>query len=260
MRNELEIDAYRRQEDLLIVLRGRLVLRHCQDVKARLGNLLNAQIVNVYLYLGELTFLDSAGLGLLVGVKMQANKNRTSLTFLSPNSRVEDIFRVSKLNTIFEIRGGPDAETIHAELIKDEYCLWRDGRDTQQSLNATEHGMQAPGLGNVSDMAQMPLRESMKSESGQRVLQLCNEAVEYLRQAEHPKAIEIYEQVLALDPENLSVLNNLGVVYEKKPEWYGKSMEIWKRLLDLSTRLKDDKHAARARKHIESLSKLTGSE
>ena len=54
---------------------------------------------------GDRTWLG-ARLGVLVGLKMLANKNRTRLTFLAPPPRIEDILRVSKLDTIFEIRGG----------------------------------------------------------------------------------------------------------------------------------------------------------
>lgn len=256
MNNELELDAYRKEQDLLVVLRGRLVLRHCGEVGTRLDTLFNAQIVNIYLDLSELSFLDSAGLGLLVRLKTQANRNRTSLTFLSPPSRVEDIFRVSKLNTIFDIRGAPEADTLRAALIRDDLCLWRDRRDAQQSGHVTEHGFAEKGPGHTS-ITQMPLAEASRGESASRVNQLCNEAVEYLRQAQYVKAAECYESVLALDAENLTVLNNLGVVYEKKEEWYRKALEIWKRLETLSVKNHDEKHAARARKHIESLSKLT---
>jgi tetratricopeptide (TPR) repeat protein len=196
---------------------------------------------------------------LLVGLKMQANRNRTSLTFLSPPPRVEDIFRVSKLNTIFEILSGPEADVIQATLKKDEYCLWSDSKDTRQSGYITEHSL--GGKPTVhGGITQVPLNEGPRDEIALRVNQCCNEAVEHLRLAEYAKAAEAYEKALQLDPENLSALNNLGVVYEKKPEWYGKSLRTWKQLLELSNRLPDEKHAARARKHIESLSKLVGAD
>jgi len=104
MSRTFEIDAYRKQRELLIVLRGRLIQDHCQDAKTRLVGLINPKIDQVYVHLGELAFLDSAGLGVLVGLKMASNKNRVRLSLLSPTSRIRDVLRVSKLDTIFEIR------------------------------------------------------------------------------------------------------------------------------------------------------------
>ena len=75
----------------------------------------------MYMLLGDLEFLDSAGLGVLVGFKMAASKNRTRLIFLSPPPRVEDIFRISKLDTILEVLKGAEADVICASLRKDEF-------------------------------------------------------------------------------------------------------------------------------------------
>jgi anti-sigma B factor antagonist len=258
MSQEFEIDAYRKEQDLMVVLRGRLVLRYCQDVKSRLTSLFNTQVVHVYLYLENLSFLDSAGLGVLVGLKMMANRNRTSLTFLSPPARVEDIFRVSKLNTIFEIRSGPDADVIYASMKKDDYLLWSSGKEQQQSMYVTEHNT-GNRQNTQANLTQMPINDSPLDDITVRVHQLCDEAIEHIRQANYEKAVQSYQEALRLDPKNLSTLNNLGVVYEKKPEWYGKSIQIWQQLLDLSEKNQDEKHASRARKHIENLSKLVRS-
>ena len=54
MAKEFEIDAYRRNRELLIILRGRLVLNYCQDTKTRLFTLFSPQVDKVYLYLNEL--------------------------------------------------------------------------------------------------------------------------------------------------------------------------------------------------------------
>jgi anti-anti-sigma factor len=261
MAKEFEIDAYRKGQELLIVLRGRLVLRYCQDVKTRLSSLFSSQLSRVYLYLAELSFLDSAGLGLLVGLKMQANRSNASLVFLSPPARVEDIFRVSKLHAIFEIQTGPEADVLYASIKKDEYCLWRDSRDAQQALFNTEQPTTSGGGGGSAaahqlNITQLPSHATPTDELDARVHRHCSDAVDAIRQADYDKAVEAYRQALSLDPENLSALNNLGVVYEKKPEWYALSIETWRSLLDVSTRMRDDKHAERARKHIESLSKL----
>jgi anti-sigma B factor antagonist len=251
MPNEFEIDAYRNGRELYIVLRGRLVLSGCQDAKTRLGNLLTSQTDLMYLAMSELTFLDSAGLGVMVGIKMNANKSHTRLVLLSPPQRIQDIFRVSKLDTIFDIRSGAEADLIATRFKSPEYCLWRDSKDDRQVLYNTEADY-IPR----NQMTQLTMVDGGGGENDSRVRQLCDEAVEFIRQGEYLKAIENYRRALNLDPNNLSALNNLGIVYEKRAEWYSQAVEIWRRVLDLSEHDHDEKHAGRARKHLETLSKL----
>jgi tetratricopeptide (TPR) repeat protein len=83
------------------------------------------------------------------------------------------------------------------------------------------------------------------------------DAVEYLRQGDYPKAIDAYQRALQFEPENLTALNNLGIIYEKRPQWYPQARQIWEKVLDLSRRHGDDQHAARAQKHLQSLAKLS---
>lgn len=248
MASEFEIDAYRKGRELFVILRGRLVLNYCTDVKNRLGNLLTSQVDQMYVYMAEMTFLDSAGLGVMVGLKMNANKSQTRLTLLSPPQRIQDIFRISKLDTIFDIRNGAEADVLASMMRRAEFCLWRDSKDEQRMQCSTE-----------ADLGQWNPMQQLATASGENDLQvrkLCEEAVELIRQGEYPKAIESYRRALTLEPDNLSALNNLGIVYEKRAEWYPQAVEIWKRVLSLSERSADEKHAGRARKHLETLGKL----
>lgn len=254
MPTDFEIDAYRKSHDLFVVLRGRLILQYCHDAKTRLINLLTPQVDHVYLYLAELQFLDSAGLGVLVALKMSASKHRCRLTLLSLPSRIEDIFRVSKLDTIFEIHGGTEAEVIRGSLQNDANCLWRDKKDQRQRhfSTASEPTPQQHG-----PLTQVPFTKGLEGdESDQKVKQYCLDAVEYIKRGEYQQAIDAYRNALSLDKENLTALNNLGVIYEKRPEWYGEARNVWQEVLQISTRNDDEKHARRARKHLESLSHL----
>jgi anti-sigma B factor antagonist len=254
MAREFEIDAYRKDRELLIVLRGRLVLPQCQDAKTRLQNLFTPQVEQIYMHLPGLSFLDSAGLGVLVGLKMLANKNRTRLTFLAPPPRIEDIFRVSKLDTIFEIRGGVEADVICAALQKEDYVVWRDSKDTRQAMFNTDISDTPNSRGGA--ISNLTTGDSTTGEAGQRVRQLLMDAVEYMRQGDLGKAVDAYQRALRLEPDNLSALNNLGIVYEKNPAWYPQALEIWKKVLELSSAHGDEKHAERARKHLDTLAKL----
>jgi tetratricopeptide (TPR) repeat protein len=61
-------------------------------------------------------FIDSAGLGVLVGLKMTTNKNKSRLILVSPSKAVHDILYISKLDSIFDIVTGNEAEAIRTRL------------------------------------------------------------------------------------------------------------------------------------------------
>ncbi len=240
------MDAYQAGSEILVILKGRLVLDNCDVARKRLNDLLTEKIDKYYLYLGRLDFVDSAGWGTLVGLKMVANRNRTRLTFLSPTPRILDIFHISKLDTIFEIISGPEAEAIRGALVKRDYLLWRDSPDESQNRLSTD---EAVGPGPVNPEKPIPTSGERQRETER----FSRDAVEHLRQGDYQRAIDAYRRLLDADPEDLSALNNLGVVYEKKPEWHSEAVQTWKRVLELSERRKDPKHAERARKHLEFL-------
>ena len=255
MPREFEIDAFHKGRELLLILRGRLVLKYCPDIKSRFNNLFNPQVDLMYMLLGDLEFLDSAGLGVLVGFKMAASKNRTRLVFLSPPPRVEDIFRISKLDTILEVLKGAEADVICASFRKDEFLLWSDSSDTGYGQVKVDSAHSS--LATRSNLTQFSTGPSENpTEQQQIVRQLCIDAVEYIKQGDYEQAAECYERALGIDGSNLSALNNLGVVYEKKHSWYGRAVDVWNRVLDVSNIQGDEKHAQRAQKHLDSLSKL----
>ncbi len=205
--------------------------------------------------LGDLEFLDSAGLGLLVGFKMAASKNRTRLIFLPPPPRVEDIFRISKLDTILEMLKGAEADVICASLRKDQFLLWSDSSETgygQAKVDSVHSSLSTRS--NLTRFSTGPFENP--TEQQQIVRQLCIDAVECIKKGDYEQAVVCYERALEIDDSNLSALNNLGVVYEKKPSWYGRSVVVWNRVLDVSNTQGDAKHIQRAQKHLDSLSKL----
>jgi len=250
-KTQLYIDAYQSGSEVLVILKGRLVLENESTARRRLQSLLTDKVDKLYLYLGRLEFADSAGWGALVGLKMAANRNRTRLIFLSPTQRILEIFRISKLDSVFEIMTGAEGEIYRSNLVKREHLLWRDTPDESQNQFNTETKFATPHPRDA--VFANSTGESIRLEAQKETEKLNRDAVEHIRHGDYPKAIEIYQKVLELDPEDLSALNNLGVVYEKRPEWQAEAVRIWKRVLELSESRRDLKHADRARKHLEFL-------
>lgn len=248
-RSQLLIDAYRSRNDLLVELTGRLTLENSETVRKRLHELIEDQLEKFYLYMGGLEYVDSGGWGTMVGLKVAVNRNRARLTFLAPNDRVMDIFRISKLDSIFDIITGAEAETIRQTIERPENLIWRDSPDESQSRFNTE----AYFTPYTEDQVVAGAEGSTEDDRSERIADLSKRAVEYLRFGDYEKVIETYHKVLELDADDISALNNLGVVYEKRPEWRQKAVETWERVRELSEIRDDAKHADRARRHLRSL-------
>ena len=58
---------------------------------------------NVVLNLAGVTYVDSSGVGQLTGALASAHRQGVSLKLLGPNTRVLNLLKMSKLDTVFDI-------------------------------------------------------------------------------------------------------------------------------------------------------------
>lgn len=58
----------------------------------------------ILLNLGEVDYIDSAGLGELVGAQETVRKARGELKLLQPNERVRDLIQITRLFTVFDVQ------------------------------------------------------------------------------------------------------------------------------------------------------------
>ncbi len=110
----MELILYRSSDTVYIIIEGRFVLDDCLNFKESISKLLDANTKQVAVDLENATFIDSAGLGALVSIKVKAGAENFRFTILSPSVAVNDILTVSKLCDIFDITTGLDAKTIRA--------------------------------------------------------------------------------------------------------------------------------------------------
>lgn len=111
MHTELEPFALSvtQHDDLtLIALRGELDLATQADFRARLIDLLVGGSVHLVLDLSGLTFLDSTGLGALIGIRRRAHALQGSLTLVCPTPAVMKLFTIVGLEKVFDIRDDLD--------------------------------------------------------------------------------------------------------------------------------------------------------
>jgi anti-sigma B factor antagonist len=119
----MDIQVYAAPGALYIKSRGRIVLEDCEIFKNKVYPLFREALAQVAIDLEEADFIDSAGLGALVGLKTRANQNNARFVLVSPSRPIEEILNISKLVTIFDILTGLDAKTLRATLARPEHLI-----------------------------------------------------------------------------------------------------------------------------------------
>ncbi len=234
------------QHEALALLSGRLVNENCELVQQQLRGLIVPPLRRVFIDLAGLEYLDSAGLGALVGLKMIAQRAQAQLFLLNPSPAAAQIFRMARLDAIFEIRAGAEAADLTAMLIAESPL-----RSSEPSAPV------APPLKPTRSMNPVPMTDFTQPGGDGRVRQLCHAALDHIQRGDYVKAAAAYERARALEPDDLSILNNLALIYEKKQEWYQQARQVWEMVYELSQSRGDERHAARARRRLELLGKLT---
>ena len=272
----MEINIYRANNNLYIQVKGRIVLDICDHFRNSAIPLIDKGINQVYVDLSSVDFIDSAGLGVMVGLKSTSNKNKARLVLVSPSIGVSDILNVSKLDSIFDIITGSEAELLKQSLALAEYLIknittderipgkavvvGRDPAVKEESpgpkavpaSGPSQKTSPTPAPGSRPESPPMGVPSAGKSIKEQ-VDEHCRKAVELMRQGDYEKAVEKYLDALKIDPEYLPAYNNLAIVYEKRPAWRGKAIETWEKVLEHSQAVGDQKHIDRAQKHLSSL-------
>lgn len=287
----MDINIYRTNNNLYIDIQGRVVLDYCEQLKNAAISLIDKGINQVYVDLSSVDFIDSAGLGVLVGLKMTANKNKARVVLISPSNSVSDILFVSKLQSIFDILTGSEAELLRRTLVVKEYLIKHLGADEPgaarktpvRTAGPTEEVIPkkpttstppiaasptstapSPGIRPSTAAPPYPPKAEPASASAapsavagrstkDQVDEFCRKAVELMRQGDYEKAVEHYLEAIKTDPEFLPAYNNLAIVYEKRPSWRAKAIETWEKVLELSQSVGDQKHIDRAQKHLSNL-------
>jgi anti-sigma B factor antagonist len=108
----------RQHDDVTIIdLAGRLSLGEAVAFRPGSGVVLSETVrelakkgqKNVLLNLAGVTYVDSSGVGQLVGALTSAGRLGVSLKLLRPNKQVLDLLKMNKLHTVFDI--GEDEAT-----------------------------------------------------------------------------------------------------------------------------------------------------
>ena len=101
----MKLDERESGDVTILTITGEITLSAGGDVqlKDKIQSLLQQGRRKILLDLGNVSYVDSAGLGQLVQATVTASKNGGKLKLLNLTKRLNDLLVVTKLSTVFDI-------------------------------------------------------------------------------------------------------------------------------------------------------------
>lgn len=90
-------------------LSGELDLSNVPEVRRAIRTLIEESSVNFIINLSQLEFIDSSGLGVLVGGLARVREKQGEIKLACSNSRILRVFEMTRLTQLFEIFETEDA-------------------------------------------------------------------------------------------------------------------------------------------------------
>lgn len=101
----LNVGVYVKRDILILRLKGDLDDIAVKDLRLKIANYIDEyKIKHLIINLSNLDFLDSSGIGFIIGRYHQLKRKQGDITLVNINSKIERIISVSGLNKICMIR------------------------------------------------------------------------------------------------------------------------------------------------------------
>jgi anti-sigma B factor antagonist len=102
--SELTLEAVTTPEEILVRCSGRITSSTSEAFQTKVRNLISATRC-VVLDLTDVNQIDSSGLGALVSVYMSAKRHGCQLKLINLSQRLQELFRITKLSSVFDGHG-----------------------------------------------------------------------------------------------------------------------------------------------------------
>lgn len=90
-------------------LSGELDLRNVPEVRRAIRGLIDEGLVNIIINLSNLEFIDSSGLGVLVGGLARVREKQGTIKLACNNRRILRVFEMTRLTQLFDIYDNEEA-------------------------------------------------------------------------------------------------------------------------------------------------------
>ena len=88
-----------------VSLQGELDVSTADKLKEHLHNLADENILDMKINLENLDYIDSTGLGAMIGVLKKLKTDNKEIYIINPKSNVKKIFTITGLDKIFKVEG-----------------------------------------------------------------------------------------------------------------------------------------------------------
>ena len=88
-----------------VSLQGELDVSTADKLKEHLHNLADEKIQDMKINLENLDYIDSTGLGAMIGVLKKLKTDNKEIYIINPKSNVKKIFTITGLDKIFKVEG-----------------------------------------------------------------------------------------------------------------------------------------------------------
>lgn len=99
--SELSLATVKTPEETLVRCTGRITSTTVAMLQSTVRELIPGSD-RVVLDLTDVTYLDSSGLGALVGLYLSAKRQHCELRLINLNQRLKELFRITRMASIFE--------------------------------------------------------------------------------------------------------------------------------------------------------------
>lgn len=96
-------DVRREGDATIVAARGEIDLRHSPDFHRALIGLCEERPRLLVIHLGEVTYMDSSGVGTLVEIFRRTREYGGRMVLVAPTERVQSVFEITKLDQFFTI-------------------------------------------------------------------------------------------------------------------------------------------------------------
>jgi anti-sigma B factor antagonist len=101
---ELSLETIKTPEETVVRCTGRITSSTTALLQTTVRSLIPGTKC-VVLDLTDVTYLDSSGLGAIIGVYLSAKRQNCGLKLIKMNERLQELFRITKLTSVFEGHG-----------------------------------------------------------------------------------------------------------------------------------------------------------
>jgi|SRR5580704_9519078 anti-sigma B factor antagonist len=101
---ELSFETIRNPEEIIIRCVGKITSYSSAELQTAVRGLM-PETKCIVLDLTGVSYMDSSGLGAIIAIYLSARRQRCGLKLINLNSRLQDLFRLTKMSSVFEGHG-----------------------------------------------------------------------------------------------------------------------------------------------------------